>query len=201
MEISNSAYLTAGIKDQNHNLRSSGGPADFAVEGNVHHYIGVAEPAEGEQLNFLQMYIYDPDNEVSNRTVSQPSKTLDAELIAEVLQELDEFNPHVRMFRQLDLAGENARNKVLLRCFTGIIYCVYFCNNHIATAAHCVIVLTTANVSQGHASTLAQTCLLAGCKQCMHSVKPAQASVWHEMLQPCCDCIITDRLCCATTIL
>ena len=83
MEISNSAYLTAGIKDQNHNLRSNGGPADFAVEGNVHHYIGVAEPAEGEQLNFLQMYIY--NNEVSNRTVSQPSKTLDAELIAEVL--------------------------------------------------------------------------------------------------------------------
>ena len=131
VETSHSAYLTAGIKDQNHNLRSSGGPADFAVEGNVHHYIGVAEPAEGEQLNFLQMYIYDPDNEVSNRTVSQPSKTLDAELIAEVLQELDEFNPHVRMFRQLDLAGENARNKVLLPCFTGIIYCVCFCNNHI----------------------------------------------------------------------
>ena len=68
-------------------------------------------------------------------------------------------------------------------------------------AAHCVIVLTTANVSQGHASTLAQTCLLAGCKQCMHSAKPAQASVWHEMLQPCCDCIITHRLCCATTVL
>ena len=49
---------TAGIKDQNTQLRRSG-PADF---DNIHHYIGVAEPQVGEKLGFLQMYIYDSEH-------------------------------------------------------------------------------------------------------------------------------------------
>ena len=89
------------------------------MEGNVHHYIGLAEPKEGEQLKYLQMVIYDSENEVYNRSVSQPNKVLDIGIIADLQQALEEFNEQMRMFKSLGLDEENAQNHVRLQCWTG----------------------------------------------------------------------------------
>ena len=95
------------------------------MKGNVHHYIGLAEPKEGEQLKYLQMVIYDSEHEVYNRSISQPGQVLDIEIIADLQQELDQFNEQVRMFKALGLDGENAENHVRLQCWTGTSSCNY----------------------------------------------------------------------------
>ncbi|KAF5789263.1 hypothetical protein HanXRQr2_Chr09g0369091 [Helianthus annuus] len=43
------------------------GPYVFKIGGQIHHWIGSLCPPDDERPRFLQMYIYDTDNEVSNR--------------------------------------------------------------------------------------------------------------------------------------
>ena len=69
------------------------------MQGSVHHYIGLIECADGDKLGFLQMYIYDIKREVHNRSISQLGVVLNAEVIQELQDELDEYNAHVQMFQ------------------------------------------------------------------------------------------------------
>ena len=115
-----------GIKDRSRE-QIGNGPANFQVSGNVHHYIGIQPPEPGDKLGSLQMYIYDSEHEVYNRSISQPNNTLNEGLIQLLQDELDEFNVHVQMFRAFDLGGANADKYVILSSDTGALYHLTCC--------------------------------------------------------------------------
>ncbi|GKC09691.1 hypothetical protein Tco_1001301 [Tanacetum coccineum] len=56
--------LGAHIDESMNNGR---GPYVFKISGQLYHWLGSLCPAEGEPPRFLQLYIYDTDNEVDNR--------------------------------------------------------------------------------------------------------------------------------------
>nr|GEU66750.1 helitron helicase-like domain-containing protein [Tanacetum cinerariifolium] len=56
--------LGANIDESINNGR---GPYVFKISGQLYHWIGSLCPADGEPPRFLQLYIYDTDNEVDNR--------------------------------------------------------------------------------------------------------------------------------------
>jgi len=49
--------ICAGVKDKNGEQFPTS-DTTFGVQGNVHHYTGLAEPAPGDKLGLLQMYMY-----------------------------------------------------------------------------------------------------------------------------------------------
>ncbi|XP_035830146.1 uncharacterized protein LOC110887742 [Helianthus annuus] len=86
--------------DDSINLTS--GPYVFKVSGQICHRIGSICPPSGERPRFLQMYIYDTENELSNRLHvfgEHGASSLDADIVALLLQTLDSTNKVVRLFR------------------------------------------------------------------------------------------------------
>ncbi|XP_021985438.2 uncharacterized protein LOC110881517 [Helianthus annuus] len=72
------------------------------IEGQVHHWLGTLCPPPNEQPRFLQMYIYDTENEVSNRLhafTSDRQSRLKPEIVAFLLKTLEMYNKLVRLFR------------------------------------------------------------------------------------------------------
>ncbi|KAL3627784.1 hypothetical protein CASFOL_029147 [Castilleja foliolosa] len=78
------------------------GPYVFKVSGQVSHWIGSMCPPATEGPRFLQLYIYDTDNEVSNRlrffgSSDQPSLSSDVvRLLSDTLRSCNEY---VRLFK------------------------------------------------------------------------------------------------------
>nr|GEU33484.1 DNA helicase [Tanacetum cinerariifolium] len=77
-------------------------PYVFKISGQIYHWIGSLCPEPGNPPRFLQLYIYDTHNEVSNRmrrfSEGDPSQ-LDPEFVATLIRLLDEHNELVRLFR------------------------------------------------------------------------------------------------------
>jgi hypothetical protein len=48
-------------------LNDGNGPPVFVMNGENYHHIGSLLPMPGESPKFAQLYIYDTDNEISNR--------------------------------------------------------------------------------------------------------------------------------------
>ena len=57
--------LMGGKIDASHN--DGGGPYVFRLNGQNYHRIGSLIPGEGATPKFAQLYIYDTENEISNR--------------------------------------------------------------------------------------------------------------------------------------
>nr|XP_048318610.1 uncharacterized protein LOC125418353 [Ziziphus jujuba var. spinosa] len=80
------------------------GPPVFRLHGQNYHKIGSLLPPEGSLLKFAQLYIYDTENEVSNRiqVVSQnfDIKKLHTEIVHDLMM-LDEHNVLVKSFRMV----------------------------------------------------------------------------------------------------
>ncbi|GJX41745.1 hypothetical protein Tco_0256735 [Tanacetum coccineum] len=78
------------------------GPYIFKISGQIYHWIGSLCPEDDDHLRFLQMYIYDTDNEVNNRMhhfggLDAPG--LNPEIVEGLIHVLDEHNELVRLFR------------------------------------------------------------------------------------------------------
>ncbi|GJU51329.1 hypothetical protein Tco_1220884, partial [Tanacetum coccineum] len=78
------------------------GPYVFKISGQIYHWIGSLYPEDGNHLRFLQMYIYDTNNEVNNRMrhfggLDAPG--LNLEIVEGLIHVLDEHNGLVRLFR------------------------------------------------------------------------------------------------------
>nr|GEX42819.1 helitron helicase-like domain-containing protein [Tanacetum cinerariifolium] len=74
----------------------------FKISGEVYHWIGSLCPNEGDPPSFLQLYIYDTENEVSNRMRhfgGEGSGGLDQNIVRSLIGFLDEHNELVRVFR------------------------------------------------------------------------------------------------------
>ena len=83
------------------------GPYVFKISGQIYHRIGSMLPEENENPQFLQLYIYDTENEVANRleTFQRSGHGLRADIVESLIGILDEHNELVQLFR-------TARNKM-----------------------------------------------------------------------------------------
>ena len=92
-----------------HKINRGGAPFCFKIRGQNMHFIGSLIPEEGSKPKFCQLYIYDTDNENSNRIGAVGSKPddVDMEIVEGLTRMLDEKNKLVRYFRS---AREKHRN-------------------------------------------------------------------------------------------
>ncbi|GJW27762.1 DNA helicase [Tanacetum coccineum] len=78
------------------------GPYVFKISGQIYHWIGSLCPEPGNPPRFIQLYIYDTQNEVANRIhhfTEDNSSQLDPEIVSSLIRVLDEHNELVRLFR------------------------------------------------------------------------------------------------------
>ncbi|XP_028789423.1 uncharacterized protein LOC114745432 [Neltuma alba] len=87
-----------------HSKNNGAGPYSFVMSGVNYHSIGSLLPSEGSRPVYSQLYIYDTENEVSNRiaAVSKHSKesTINHEIVLQIKNELDHVNPFVQQYRR-----------------------------------------------------------------------------------------------------
>lgn len=78
------------------------GPYVFKVSGQIYHWIGSLYPFGDDAPRFLQLYIYDTQNEVQNRLSyfsSSEQANLDPEVVQGLIHFLDTHNELVQVFR------------------------------------------------------------------------------------------------------
>ncbi|KAJ0936274.1 hypothetical protein HanRHA438_Chr03g0128881 [Helianthus annuus] len=83
-------------------INDGSGPYVFKVVGQVSHWLGSLCPDPGDKPRFLQMYIFDSQNEVENRLSFFPnndSQSLSSEIVTALSHMLDQVNGYVRLFR------------------------------------------------------------------------------------------------------
>ncbi|GJV53078.1 DNA helicase [Tanacetum coccineum] len=88
-------------------INNGKGPYVFRISGQIYHWIGSMCPDEGNAPRFLQLYIYDTTNEVSNRMShfgGEHNSGLKREIVEGLIELLDNHNALVQLFR-------TARNK------------------------------------------------------------------------------------------
>ncbi|KAF7820696.1 uncharacterized protein G2W53_026151 [Senna tora] len=88
-----------------HSINNSKRPYVFRLHGQNMHLLGSLLPENDEQPKFSQLYMYDTDNEISNRAQSEGSFTsgcqYDATLIMQITQMFDEYNPLVMQYKNV----------------------------------------------------------------------------------------------------
>ncbi|XP_021973582.1 uncharacterized protein LOC110868658 [Helianthus annuus] len=85
------------------NVNHGGGPYVFKISGQIYHWIGSLCPPDSERSRFLQMYIFDPENEIPNRLASfrnENSSPLSANTVALISSVLDSCNELDKLFRK-----------------------------------------------------------------------------------------------------
>lgn len=86
-----------------HTVSGTQGPFTFRIHGQVLHRIGSLLPPEGKSPAFLQLFIFDTQNEVANRKKAflggSTDATIDDKTLSELIHMLDEHNPLAKTFR------------------------------------------------------------------------------------------------------
>ncbi|KAF7815403.1 uncharacterized protein G2W53_029372 [Senna tora] len=93
------AFTSMGVHLDGDLANGREGVYSFRAQGAIYHKIGGFLPSSSERPRFLQLYIYDTDNEITNRVAENP--TLNEELVDRLRSILDVHNPFVHRFRQL----------------------------------------------------------------------------------------------------
>ncbi|GJS03997.1 ATP-dependent DNA helicase RRM3-like protein [Tanacetum coccineum] len=86
----------------------------YRIHGENYHRVGSLLPGTGKTPKFAQLYIFDTDNEISNRIkavskescTSSKDKKLDHELATKIRDMLDSINPLVKKFRMAGFIAE-----------------------------------------------------------------------------------------------
>ncbi|XP_056846795.1 uncharacterized protein LOC130497734 [Raphanus sativus] len=86
-----------------HSVTGTPGPFTFRVHGQITHRIGSMLPEDGNDPQYLQLYIFDTENEIENRkraiTKGSASLEVDDAIIAQLIEMLDTNNHLARTFR------------------------------------------------------------------------------------------------------
>ncbi|GKC45808.1 DNA helicase [Tanacetum coccineum] len=84
------------------------GPYVFKISGQLYHWLGSLVPHDGDPPRFLQLYIYDTENEVNNRMrhFGGDDSGLRADIVEGLIELLNNHNALVQLFR-------TAREKLL----------------------------------------------------------------------------------------
>ncbi|PWA90610.1 helitron helicase-like domain-containing protein [Artemisia annua] len=95
----------------------------FKVSGQVYHQIGSLCPTGDDKPCFLQLYIYDTQNEVQNRMnhfTSSGTNLLDPQVVESLIQFLDTHNELVQVFRTArDKCAEHDVPEFKVRLYNG----------------------------------------------------------------------------------
>ncbi|XP_057418412.1 uncharacterized protein LOC130712602 [Lotus japonicus] len=115
------AFTSFGGKIES-GLNDGGGPPQFVISGQNYHRIGSLLPNVGETPKFAQLYVYDTQNEIQNRSShfrnSDGSCKLNKSLIEDLLAMVDECNVLVKSFRKVrDFISINPLLRISLRLF------------------------------------------------------------------------------------
>ena len=81
-------------------VTGTSGVYTFRIHGEMYHRIGTLLPNSETPPQFAQIYIYDTDHELQNRSNATPNFNLDSTILAELQQMLHDINPYVNIFRQ-----------------------------------------------------------------------------------------------------
>nr|GEZ50803.1 DNA helicase [Tanacetum cinerariifolium] len=85
----------------NHSVNKGRGPYVFKISGQIYHWIGSLFPKEGHHLRFLQLYVYDTRDKLSNIMHyfgGLDEISLNPEIVEGLIHVLDEHNGLVRQF-------------------------------------------------------------------------------------------------------
>nr|GEW77692.1 DNA helicase [Tanacetum cinerariifolium] len=82
-------------------INNGHGPYVFKISGQLYHWIGSLCPVEGERPRFLQLYIYDTDNDVDNLMshFGGDNSGLRRDIVEGLIDLLDTHNSLVHLFR------------------------------------------------------------------------------------------------------
>ncbi|XP_057763551.1 uncharacterized protein LOC130984017 [Arachis stenosperma] len=97
-------------------------PPTFILHGQNYHLMGSLLPTEGSTAKFAQLYIYDTENEINNRTSvvssSEKSNPLNVEIVSDLINVLDTHNVLAKSFRMArEMVRTNPRTDIKLRLF------------------------------------------------------------------------------------
>ncbi|XP_024636211.2 uncharacterized protein [Medicago truncatula] len=109
--------MGANINSTNNNGNA---PPVFVLNGENYHQIGSLLPKHGDQPRFAQLYIYDTDNELSNRMLSvrmeDDKKSIKKTIVKELRHILDNSNSFVKSYRMVrDTLLEDNAPQIKLR--------------------------------------------------------------------------------------
>ncbi|XP_058726553.1 uncharacterized protein LOC131597912 [Vicia villosa] len=109
------SFTSPGMKFDN-TVADGGGPPTLRLHGQTCHRIGTLIPEDGRP-QYVQLYIYDTDNEVDNRLKCFGDNTVTKrDIVSNLKVMLDECNPHAKAFRMVrDLLKGNAFLDLKLR--------------------------------------------------------------------------------------
>ncbi|CAN1326876.1 ATP-dependent DNA helicase PIF1 [Linum perenne] len=96
------SWTSFGAKLNPHLLHSRG-PYSLVLCGENYHYMGSILPVEGARPRYSQLYVFDPASEVEDRlsNVSSTTRTLNAQLMSDLQDMLDEHNVLTQSFRRV----------------------------------------------------------------------------------------------------
>ncbi|XP_042754069.1 uncharacterized protein LOC122195889 isoform X1 [Lactuca sativa] len=83
-------------------INNGAGPFFFKIAGQIHHWLGSLCPPPNKKPRFLQMYVYDTENEIDNRLrafTSENRTPLNRETVTLLLKTLDTSNELIKLFR------------------------------------------------------------------------------------------------------
>ena len=94
--------MTSFGADIDESINDGRGPYVFRISGELHHWIGTLCPTNPKEPKFLQLYIYDTQNEIQHRMEpfgGEGHSNLKAEIVQELIRILDAHNELVQVFR------------------------------------------------------------------------------------------------------
>ena len=82
-------------------INMGNGPDVFKIVGQLYHRIGSMCPEENRRPKFLQLYIYNTENEVANhlQNFQNSGHSLRQDIVENLIHLLDEHNELVQLFR------------------------------------------------------------------------------------------------------
>ncbi|CAF2106825.1 unnamed protein product [Brassica oleracea var. botrytis] len=96
------AFISMGAQ-VDHSVTGTQGPFTFQVHGQIIHRIGSLLPEDGAPSEYLQLYIFDTDNELENRkralTQGSSSLAFDDSVIIQLIDMMDKHNHLAKTFR------------------------------------------------------------------------------------------------------
>ncbi|XP_050916147.1 uncharacterized protein LOC127131262 [Lathyrus oleraceus] len=107
------SFTSIGVHVDENILASSRGIYTFRAQGAFYHNIGGFYPNEGVRPRFLQLYIYDTDNELHNRMQENPQ--LHQNVDHKLQKMLHQFNPFVIRFKQLSILPNISECSLILK--------------------------------------------------------------------------------------
>ena len=93
------AFTSMGVHVDENMATGKDGVYKFRAQGSIYHKIGNLVPTSDNRPRFLQLYIYDTENEIDNRLAE--NNTLSRDIVEKLQKTLSTHNRFTVVFRQL----------------------------------------------------------------------------------------------------